>query len=306
MIECEFDILSLNTAGIGDSFKRRKVFNYPKKNSSSKAVIFLQETHSVKKKENIWNNQWGCGKNSMFFAHGTSNSRGALIAFRKGLNLKVISSHLNDNGRYVILKVEIQSSPFILINYYVPNEEGQQVQILTEISDILKKRELEEDTQLIWGGEFNSFFDCKLDADGGNPKLKIQSITTLVSIMSENDLCDIFRVHNPEMKHYTWRRKTPFKQCRHDYFLASDQLQDQIDHVDIILSIQSDHSTLKLKVCGTKHSLKGPSYWKLSNSLLQDNAFTERLKTEIPKFFQESEELRNPGMRWEYQSQGIF
>ena len=178
----------------------------------------------------------------MFFAHGTSTSRGALIAFREGLNLKVISSHLNDNGRYVILKVEIQNSPFILINYYAPNEEGQQVQILTEISDILAKMELEEDTQLIWGGDFNSFFDCKLDADGGNPKLKIQSITKLVSIMSENDLCDIFRVRNLEMKRYTWRRKTPFKQCRLDYFLVSDHLQDQIDHVDIIPSIQSDHS----------------------------------------------------------------
>ena len=50
---------------------------------------------------------------------------------------------------YIILKVEIQSSPFILINYYAPNKEGQQVQILTEISDILAKMELEEDTQLI-------------------------------------------------------------------------------------------------------------------------------------------------------------
>ena len=235
-------------------------------------MIFLQETHSAKKKEKIWNNQWGCRKNSMLFAHGTSNSHGALIAFREGLNLKVISSHLNDNGRYVMLKVKIQSSPFILINYYAPNEEGQQVQILTEISDIPAKMELEEDTQIIWGEDFNSFFDCKLDADGGNPKLKIQSITKLVSIMSENDLCDIFRVYNPEMKRYTWHRKTPFKQSRLDYFLVSDHLQDQIDHIDIIPSIQSDHSTLKLKVCGTKHSLKGQSYWKLNNSFLQDNA----------------------------------
>ena len=86
--------------------------------------------------------------------------------------------------------------------------------------------ELEEDTQLIWGGDFNSFFDCKLDVDGGNPKLKIQSITKLVSIMSENDFCDIFRVRNPEMKRYTCRRKTPFKQRRLDYFLVSDHLQD--------------------------------------------------------------------------------
>ena len=89
-------------------------------------------------------------------------------------------------------------------------------------------------------------------------------------MMSENDLCDIVRIRNPEMKCYTWHRKTLFKQHRLDYFLISDQLQDQIDHVDIIPSIQSDHSTLKLKVCGTKHSSKGPSYWKLNNSLRQD------------------------------------
>ena len=102
------------------------------------------------------------------------------------------------------------------------------------------------------------------------------------------------------MKRYTWRRKTPFKQRRLNYFLISDQLQDQIDQVDIIPSIQSNHSTLKLKICGAKCSSKGPSYWKLNNSLLQDKVFTELMKSDIPKFYQESEELRNPVMRWEY------
>ena len=67
----------------------------------------------------------------------------------------------------------------------------------------LKKMELEENTKIIWCGDFNSFFDCKLDTDDGNPKLKIQSITKLVSMMSENNLCDIFRVRNPEIKRYT-------------------------------------------------------------------------------------------------------
>ena len=90
-----------------------------------------------------------------------------------------------------------------MINYYAPNEDEQQVQILTENSDILEKMELEEDTQLIWDGYFTFFFDCKLDSDGGNPKLKIRSITKLVSMISENDPCDIFRVRNSEMKLYT-------------------------------------------------------------------------------------------------------
>ena len=144
--------LSRNTAGIGDSFKRQKVFNYLKKIAHLKAVIFLQETHNVKRKKKYGITS-GDVEKILCFAHGTSNSRDALMAFREGLNYKVIFSHLNDNGRYVIFKVEIQILPIILINYYAPNEEGQQVQILTEISEILEKMELEEDSQLIWGGD---------------------------------------------------------------------------------------------------------------------------------------------------------
>ena len=46
-------------------------------------MISLQERHNVKKKEEIWNNQCGYGKKSMFFAQDTFNIRGALIAFRE-------------------------------------------------------------------------------------------------------------------------------------------------------------------------------------------------------------------------------
>ena len=96
------------------------------------------------------------------FSHGFSNSRCALIAFREGPNCAILFSHLDDNVKYVILIVEIQSLPFILINYYAPNEEGQQVQLLTKIRNFLEKMELQEDTPSIWGGDFNSLIDCKL------------------------------------------------------------------------------------------------------------------------------------------------
>ena len=35
------------------------------------------------------------------------------------------------------------------------------------------------------------YFDTKLDADGGNPKLKVNSSTQLEIILEENDLRDI-------------------------------------------------------------------------------------------------------------------
>ena len=70
MMESEFNVSSLNTAGIGDSFERHMVFNYLKKNCSSNTVIFLSETHSVKKKEEIWNSQWDVVKILRFLHMG--------------------------------------------------------------------------------------------------------------------------------------------------------------------------------------------------------------------------------------------
>ena len=48
MAELNLDIISLNTAGLGDFTKRRKIFNYLKKHVSRKGAVFLQETQCKK------------------------------------------------------------------------------------------------------------------------------------------------------------------------------------------------------------------------------------------------------------------
>ena len=116
-----------------------------------------------------------------------------------------------------------------------------QVQTLSEISDIIDKMELEQDLTTLWGGDFNLFFDSFLDADGRKPQLKMNYLNKLLSIMSERDLCDLFRVRHPDTRRFTWRHKNSFLQRRLHYFLDSDDSQDQIDTFDIIPSVQSDH-----------------------------------------------------------------
>ena len=90
--------------------------------------------------------------------------------------------------------------------------------------------------------------DIDLDADGGSPKLYIKSVSKLLSVMSEIDLCDIYRVRNPDSRRFTWRRKSPFKQRRLDFFLVYDCLQDNIESVEIIPSVGTDHSCLLMKL----------------------------------------------------------
>ena len=83
MAELNFDVISLNTAGLGDFIKRRKVFNYLKKHVSRKGIVFLQETHSLRKDEKMWTNQFGCGTGSIIFSHGKSDAREYLLPFAK-------------------------------------------------------------------------------------------------------------------------------------------------------------------------------------------------------------------------------
>ena len=204
MDDLDFDILSLNVRGLGDHTKRRKIFNYAKKHISRKGVIFLQETHSVQKDEQVWTNQFGCGTGSVFFLHGKSDARGVLIAFREGIKYKVIEKYIDTEGRYIVLNLLLNNSPAVLINYYAPNQEAEQLKVLDCLTHILDQLDIAQDTIFIWGGDFNMTFDIGLDADGGSPKLYIKSVSKLLSVMSEIDLCDIYRVRNPDSRRFTW------------------------------------------------------------------------------------------------------
>ena len=72
------------------------------------------------------------------------------------------------------MKIEIQGALFILVNYYGPNTQPEQVKILKEIDNHMKKliSSDDEDAKIIFGGDFNMYFDCYLDALGGSPTLK--------------------------------------------------------------------------------------------------------------------------------------
>ena len=78
--------------------------------------------------------------------------------------------------------------------------------------------------------------------------------------------------------HFSWRRKTPFKQRRLDFCLASDSLQENIKSTDIILSVGSDHSAIKIKFCSLQEGSREQRCWKFDSSLIEDEKFAKSLK----------------------------
>ena len=116
-------------------------------------------------------------------------------------------------------------------------------------------------------------------------------------MMEENELSDIFRIRCPDSRQFTWRCKNPLKQRRLDYLLISDSLQHA---VETIPSVQSDHSVLKMKLSSLQERKQGPSYWTFNISLLYDNTFVTKMKEKIPEFYNESTELNDIMLRWDF------
>ena len=198
------------------------------------------------------------------------------------------------------MNVLIDNNPIILVNHYAPNVESEQLKILNELNHIFSSFEIAENTVFIWGGDFNMIFDTTLDADGGFPNLKINSLSKLLSVMSENGLCDIFRVRNPDTRRFSRRRKTPFKQKRLDFFLVSDRMQENIESADIIPSAGSDHSAIKIELCSLQEGSRGQEYWKFNSSVTEDKNFVESLKTEISNFRRDADQFDDVATRWEF------
>ena len=97
-------------------------------------------------------------------------------------------------------------------------------------------------------------------------------------------------------KRFKWRCKTPFKQRRLDSVLISDSLQDLVNAIEMIHSVQSDHSALQLKISSLTEGSKGPSYWKFNNTSISDEEYVNNMKSKIPEFCRESLVLQRSGL----------
>ena len=88
-------------------------------------------------------------------------------------------------------------------------------------------------------GDFNLFFDSKLDVQDGNPAIKKKSLAKLIELKENYGLCNIWRVTNTKSKWFTFTQKysSGFIQHRLDYMFISNTLQEFITMKEILTSI---------------------------------------------------------------------
>ena len=96
-----------------------------------------------------WENEWGA---KLITSHGSSNSRGVAIMMKHNLDCRIQQTILDPKGRYIILKVDIKDTTYVLINVYAPNKDKDLVEFLNNLLITLKREDLNSEENIIMGG----------------------------------------------------------------------------------------------------------------------------------------------------------
>ena len=290
-------IFTYNCNGLGSSEKRIKALKFLK-NKNKTAIFFLQETHSCVKNMASFEKEMG-GPNNTFLNHGESNARGTAILF-SNVNFTVNNYYSDENGRLQLLSIKLDDfdKKILLINIYAPNIEPTQIVLLKELNTLLENFEKLDEHYIILGGDFNFFINKNLDTQGGIALPKKNSQIELLKIMVKNNLIDIFRVRNPELKKFSFRMQTPRLFRRLDFFLISSALDNAITLTDIELSWRSDHSPVVIGMSNMVENRRGPSLWKFNSSLTYDNTFNGEIVNKISNWYDEYGDII-PTTKWD-------
>ena len=166
--------------------------------------MFLQETHSTVNDEIKWKDNF---KDEVFYSHGKSNSCSVLICFIFSKKFFIRNKLSDNDGRILILYVNIDDENFILINLCNPNTEDEQLKTFSKLTEMLTELHLTQNNNIICAGDFNLLFNIKLESYRGNPVLKKRSVGKIFGLKEKYNLTDIWRIRNPKAKQYTFRQK---------------------------------------------------------------------------------------------------
>ena len=249
----------------------------------------MQETHSEKNIETIWENEWG-GK--AIFSHGTSAARGIAVFMSKTNYQQVKNIYTDTAGRLIIFDFQADDKEITFVAIYAPNEDSP-----VFFKSILELLENRQEHKIIIG-DFNLTLDVELDRLNtycNNNKAKEE----VENIMDKYFLMDIWRTRNEEKKEFSWRKKNsnPTKASRIDLALVSKGLDQMVEMTQYLSSIMTDHRALYLCVITTPFE-RGTGYWKMNTQLLHKQEYVDMMRAEIEKPI-EATHQKNPSRKWE-------
>ena len=263
-------ILSVNCQGLGNTLKRRDVFDMLKSKNCN--IYCIQDTHFTNDIENIVRSMWGY---ECYFSSVSSNSRGVAILFNNNFECKVLKEKKDINGNYSILDILVENRKITLVCLYGPNTDNPDFfsNIMSVIDDF-------ENEYFVICGDFNLVQNPCIDycnyVNINNQKAREK----VLEFIEERNLIDPYRELFPDVQRYTWRKRNPFKQARLDFFLLTENFLNSLKNCNVLPSYRSDHSMILLDL-EFNPFIRGKGLWKFNNSLLYDIDYINTIKQKI-------------------------
>ena len=268
------NIMSLNVRGIRNDVKRRSIFEFYRKRCD---ILCLQETHSTVEDEKLWTNEWG-GK--CIFSHGTSNSRGVVICVKRDCKWDIKCATSDGDGRFATCMASYDTQNIALATIYGPNDDSPEF-----FTEKIEKTHMISDKMVIIG-DFNAVVNNDKDRNNSLNRNKNAS-ERIRSLMETCVISDVWRLHNPDTKRFSWYRKIndakhtkAIQASRIDYALVSSGMCDEVHNTFYMNGLHSDHSAFFVGFKFGQYS-RGSSFWKMNTSLLSDANFVQELNVAI-------------------------
>ena len=276
----------------------------------------IQETHISTEQEAMrmriaWAKSFGKSVNShtpdlQSFSFWSSEQRGPLASSHCGTAIlinprsrAVVKDVFHrEDGRATAVRMDLDGEDLSVWSLYVPSKRAQQADFFADLD-----LQMHRFPNPVIGGDLNTWLSPILDYVGERPGVPHPNATVLRAFMQQHDLSDTFRELHPEAIETTRQPggKNLFPRTRLDYWLLSERPNQEysVKHLDAA-RMYSDHSPVLLTLSKPPGAAtRGPGYWCINNSLLQDDDFLDEMQEKM-----EEEAARDPAYetqatRWE-------
>ena len=111
---------------------------------------------------------------------------------------------------------------------------------------------------------------------------------TLISMMEELELIDIFRKQYPQKLSFSYESKALKVYSRIAFFLVAHSLSK---------CNAPDHNAIKLSL-ELSEERRGPGLWKFNNALVDDEEYVNRIKANYPIIGEKYRDLDDHRLKW--------
>ena len=187
---------------------------------------------------------------------------------------------IDPHWRYLITKIQVEHTIFYVINVYALNGYHEQEQFIRILGEKLVSKT--GTTKLIISDDWNATVN-KIDKWRGLPWKETTCRNSIIDLMEELYMLDIYRQFHADNKSFTYETKNSKLKSRIDFFLISRPTSYNVKRTEERSSIAPDHKAIFLGLELQSELKRGHGTWKFNNTLLEDQDYIDLINFIYPR-----------------------